>query len=296
MNFVYLILTHKNPAQVYRLIQALNSIESSFIIHVDAKVEIRPFIKFFENYPPGKILFCPDRKNIDWGSYSMVEATMSMIHFLFQMELKADYVHLISGQDYPIKNNKEIVKFFKNNNGKNFIEFFSLPTPKWAEYGMLRIRYLWCVNEFKCIYYNDLDYKKSNNLIHHLPDVITPYGGSQWWSLHIDCVRFLMEEYNKDNILFQFYRYTFIPDEMLFQTLILNSYLKDTVVNDNFRFIKWSNGSWHPDIIGLDHFSSLKTEGKLFARKFESVNDKTVLELLDVYRDSKFNLIENELQ
>ena len=109
MNFAYLILAHQNPEQLYRLVQALDTDESKFIIHIDAKVEISPFIKLFENYTPGRIFICPGRKNIDWGSYTMVEATMAMLHFLFQLELKVDYVHLISGQDYPVKSNEEIV-------------------------------------------------------------------------------------------------------------------------------------------------------------------------------------------
>jgi hypothetical protein len=289
MNFAYLILAHQNPEQLYRLVQALDIDESKFIIHIDAKVEISPFIKLFENYTPGRIFICPGRKNIDWGSYTMVEATMAMLHFLFQLELKVDYVHLISGQDYPVKSNEEIVNFFKNQRGKNFIESFTLPDSRWRERGLLRINYKWGINEHKNIFYNDLDYKEAYPPLPHLPEGIIPYGGSQWWSLHIDCVRFIMEEFDRDSDLFQFYRYTFIPDEMLFQTLIMNSHFKDTVVNDNSRFIKWSNGSWHPETIGLEHLKDLMTKRKLFARKFEYDDDKTVLNQLDEIRNCNFH-------
>lgn len=294
MNFAYLILAHKDPDQVCRLVQSLNTNESKFIIHIDSKVEIRPFLRLFENYPEGKIFFCPGRKSIDWGSYSMVEATMAMIQFMFKMELEVDYVHLISGQDYPVMSNYEIEQFFKTNSGKNFIEFFSLPDDRWRERGLLRINWQWGINEHKNIFYNDLDYKAAYPPLPHLPDGIIPYGGSQWWSLHIDCVRFIMEEYDCVSDLFKFYRYSFIPDEMLFQTLLLNSHFKDTVVNDNFRFIKFSNGSWHPETIGLGHLEELSTKGKLFARKFEYGEDKAVLDHLDKNRNNNLNPTDNE--
>jgi hypothetical protein len=285
MTFAYLILAHKNPAQLHRLVQTLDSNENIFIIHVDAKVAVRPFIKFFENYSSKKIFFCPNRKNIVWGSYGMVEATISLIHFLLKMEFEPDYVHLISGQDYPVRDNEEITSFFKNHNGKNFLNYFSLPDKRWPENGMNRIQFRWAVNEHQSIFHNDLDYKKAYNPMPQFPEGITPYGGSQWWSLNINCIRFLMEEYLRDNSLFQFYRYSLIPDEMLFQTLILNSRFKDTVVNENLRYIKWQNGALHPETIGIDHLSSMVVKGELFARKFES--EDNILDQLDIHRKNK---------
>ena len=39
----YLVLAHKNPDQLYRMITALNDNVSHFFIHIDAKSPIAPF-------------------------------------------------------------------------------------------------------------------------------------------------------------------------------------------------------------------------------------------------------------
>ena len=44
----YLILAHKNPQQLYRLIKALDDGKSQFFIHVDSKTAIEPFTALFQ--------------------------------------------------------------------------------------------------------------------------------------------------------------------------------------------------------------------------------------------------------
>jgi hypothetical protein len=66
-----------------------------------------------------------------------------------------------------------------------------------------------------------------------------PYGGSQWWSLTGTCVESVLESWLKGGELFDFYRHTLCPDEMLFQTFLMNSQHRETLVNNNLRKIEW---------------------------------------------------------
>jgi len=281
MTFVYLVLAHKNPVQLYRLIKALNIDENYFLVHVDAKTAIRPFIKLFENCPPAKIFFCPHRFNISWGCFSMVEATLSLIQYYDKLGIEADYVHLMSGQDYPIQSAENIQRFFLENKGKSFLDYFTLPTEYWPEKGMNRINYLWGLNTDLAFYYNNLDYKDLIQPKTSLPEGITPFGGSQWWSLHTDCIRYIAEECTESNILYNFYRHTLISDEMFFHTFIMNSPLRDTIVNNNLRYTQWQPNNMHPDTITMSHWEDLITSNKLFARKFDLVPENEVMDKLD---------------
>ena len=44
MKIAYLISAHKNPMQLGRMVQALHTEDARFFVHVDANVDIKPFI------------------------------------------------------------------------------------------------------------------------------------------------------------------------------------------------------------------------------------------------------------
>ncbi|NJN99140.1 MAG: hypothetical protein HC875_36125 [Anaerolineales bacterium] len=73
-----------------------------------------------------------------------------------------------------------------------------------------------------------------------------------------------------------------MPDELFFQTVLLNSPLRDTIVNDDLKHIQWSTPtSAHPDIFSKEDFEKLNRSPKLFARKFDTKHDTVILDLID---------------
>ena len=66
------------------------------------------------------------------------------------------------------------------------------------------------------------------------------YGGSCWWSLTREAVSYICAHYNWQG-WYDRLEDTFVPDELYVQTLLLNSGLRDTLVNDNLRYILWEN-------------------------------------------------------
>ena len=63
-----------------------------------------------------------------------------------------------------------------------------------------------------------------------------------------------------------------IPDELFFQTLIMNSTLRDSVVNDNLRYLDWSREP-APAVLGVGDVDRMLGSDKLFARKFDETVD-----------------------
>jgi hypothetical protein len=72
-----------------------------------------------------------------------------------------------------------------------------------------------------------------------------------------------------------------VPDESFFQTILINSRLADRIVNDDLRYIDWSEGRASPRILTSDDLDSLLASGDLFARKFDARVDERVLDMLD---------------
>jgi hypothetical protein len=281
MIFAYLILAHKNPQQLSRLVRALMYDDVYIIIHIDKKV--RPD-EFSNLLPVSDNVIFSRQKQVSWGGFGMIEATLEMMRTMYACNIQPDYVHLISGQDFPLQPYGEILRFFRENRGKNFLEAHTIPSPRLSELGLNRIQYKWFVEDEGCPRAAQLvDIQRQRNMIRSFFDDIQPYNGSQWWSLTGDCVQWLYQTCRPGNRLYDFYKYTFCPDEMLFHTMLLNSEWKDSITDNNLRCINWNTGPEYPKIWRRGDFDSLTASGKLFARKFDDTVDNAVLDKLEVY-------------
>jgi hypothetical protein len=296
VNIAYLILAHQNPEQVIRLINRLDAQGISFFIHIDKKFH-GVFRRVYESLQDRPNCFFVKRETIRRGTFTQVKATLNGIRQICDSKVDFDFVITLSGQDYPLKRNHEIEEQLRRYKGKQLLEHFALPhdelwPPNGGLYRIERYRF-WLFNRY-FIYppYNKrtikyylatlflsllLDKKRE------VPHGFKPYGGSDWWCLSGDCIGFVNDlvktQTGKD--LLKFYRYAISPNEMFIHTVVMNSHLKETVVNDNLRYIDWSSNLPHPAILTKEDFERLMSSDKLFARKFDSTIDSEVLDLID---------------
>jgi len=278
MTVVYLILAHNNPKQLQRLVKNLQAANVFVFIHIDKKTDEKPFVELLQHFK--NVFFCDKRISVNWAGFSIVEATVLLMESMLQQIEVPDYVHLLSGQDFPLRSPEQIENFLKRNYGHNFIEFEPFPITDWNFGGMDRIEYNWFID--------NLGYKRANELIKYqkpkkINSRITTYGGSQWWSLTGECVVWLFEQCRKGNEIYDFFKYTLIPDEMLFQTMLIHSPFKETLINTNVRKIDRFNLGPFSHIWLNNDIEILKKTPKFFARKFDEKEDETVLDELETF-------------
>jgi hypothetical protein len=285
MVFAYLILAHTRPQQLANLVQALMDENVYFIVHIDKKMRAEEFADIL---PVSNHVFFSRQVKVSWGGFGMIEAVVEMLRTMYEHRIQPDYVHLLSGQDFPLKSSQEIFQFFHENRGRNFLEAHTIPSPHLSESGLNRIQYKWFIEDEGYHRAAQLvEIQKQRNMIRpYFPDV-QAYNGSQWWSLTGDCVEWLYQSCCQGNRLYDFYKYTFCSDEMLFHTALLNSEWKDSIVNDNLRCINWESGPEYPKIWRSEDFEYLRSSGKLFARKFDETVDNEILDKLNKYTHIK---------
>jgi uncharacterized protein (DUF952 family) len=121
--------------------------------------------------------------------------------------------------------------------------------------------------------------KKAKDKRKFLKD-IKPFAGWQWWTITKECGEYIIDYVDKNESYCDFYKYTLLPDEGFFQTIILNSYLKHRVVNDNLRYTEGKSGEMHPHILTKKCFNKIINSNKLFARKFDINVDKEIIEMI----------------
>lgn len=310
MQLNYIILAHKNPFQIKRLISRLNSPENSFYIHVDAKEDINSFKHILFQFNNIYFLENQSRREIIWGDLSMVEATVKIMEECI-CKTNSGYCVLLSGQDYPLQKNENIHSFFKNNYGKIFISIFSLPINHWHNGGLPRLdkykinksaqrkHFLLLPSIFEREFYkmktlgklNFLRKTKNWNGIFQVfikrkfPKYLRPYGGGQWWALPIETVNKILEFIRSHPDYVKYHKYTLIPDEIFFHSIIM--YLeKESQINisPSITYVNWERTSGPlPVTFTKNDFEELKEASKnyLFARKFDAKNDQEIMDKID---------------
>ncbi len=210
-----------------------------------------------------------------WGSFKLVQATLdAMEHF---RDMPYDYFINLSGQCYPLRPIEQIKQRLAVSNGSSFMEYEPFPRERWADEngGYRRVQK---------IFFRPFKHASiwSVPRIRTIPLGMRPYGGSQWFCLHKRHVELVLSFLEEHPEVVSFYKRSLIPDEMFFQTILMNSEVRDEIVNDSKRFTDWSKKCTPlPAVLLTEDVPRLERSNKFFARKFDPLIDSKVLDILD---------------
>ncbi|NHE55601.1 beta-1,6-N-acetylglucosaminyltransferase [Cyclobacterium plantarum] len=311
MTINYLILAHTNPLQVKKLVTALNHKNSYFYVHVDLKAKLSPFKDALREFPNLYMLPENQRETCNWGGIGIVKATFTMLKLVDQRGKKG-YAVLLSGQDYPIKSIDYIDSFFQSNEGKDFISWFSLPTTIWARGGMDRLNWykidlsdnrgdfvqlpsihakeFYSFDSFKKLVKSIsrgkikelqvLLYKKS------FPAYLKPYGGDTWWALNTETISKILTFIQDHPDLLKYLADSLLPDEMLFQSLVLELNKENLgQIHDCLTYVNWSGSidDPSPQTFTTEDIPRLRdlSPNFLFARKFDIISNPQLLDSIE---------------
>ncbi|QNK63155.1 glycosyltransferase [Pedobacter sp. PAMC26386] len=282
MRIAHIIIAHKNPAQLERLIRAMRHPQFDFYIHLDQKVNMASF-KYLEQLE--QVYFIINRTVCTWGGFSIVEATIRSIDEVQQKGIVYDFLNLISGQDYPVKPTDVIYDFFNKYQGYSFISFDnSNDTSWWNE----------AVGRYEAFHFTDMDFRGKyfvqrvvNSIVpkRKFPVSLDLYGGNKsgWWTVTSDCAAYVSAYFKANPKMISFLRMTWGCDEFVVASILMNSQYQDKLINENHRYIDWTENEAHPKILTTDDFPQIIESGMLFARKFDLEADANVLDLLDLH-------------
>ncbi|MEH2404124.1 beta-1,6-N-acetylglucosaminyltransferase [Nostoc sp.] len=294
MKIAYVILAHKYPEQLVRLIYKLNTDDVSFFLHIDKKADDKFYhqvLTQLKNFPNVSFI---KRYHLTWGSFDIVRASLEGIKSIVETGTYFDYVIHLSGQDYLIKSNEQIKKFFKENQGKEFITYFPLPYALW--YGGLTRLECWYIRWNNKIYRipEKREFKsRINSFLYSLLLLLVPkrrkfpegfalYGGSAFWCLTGECIKWINDFVKQNPKFVNRFNYTFCPDELFYQILIVNSPFQEKIINTSLTYLEWTiDYSGHPKTLEKNDFEKIRESEKLFARKFDMTIDPDILDMID---------------
>jgi Core-2/I-Branching enzyme len=279
MKIAHLLMVHKNPAQVERLLAALAHEQADCYIHLDSKADFREFA--YLAHRPG-VHFISRRYAVRWASYHFTRAILECTRQVLATGIQYDFINLLSGQDYPIKPIAEIHAFLARHRGQSFMSFERDGT-RWWQHARSR------VEQYHTTYFRFPGQYRLQAVLNTLlpkrrfPLPYTLYGSSDssWWTISAECAAYLVRFVDEHPKLRRFSRFTWGSDEFLPATILLNSPLRARITNENHRYIDWSEGGANPRVLELADFDRLARSPKLFARKFDDTHDAEILNRID---------------
>lgn len=296
---LYVLLVHNHPAFVKRLINALNEPQHTFIVHVDEKYsEMQEDLLAYASTIENVFIMEENRLRLNWGGYSIVNATLSAMQLALLSERHFDFMVDLSGTHYPLKSNKAIRKQLSEKPYAVYMDVGEEPTRPPAE--------MWH------------HYVECDDTIHRITRLPMLRGmnihiGSQWFAIP----RHLVEWYLYDPLPYDYSFYAthiIVADENYFQTLFKNSPYCEDLVPKNLLFVlfdKWENERANetmqerderkclspdpdhcgrsPTTLNLSFKKLLSISKALFARKFDPADDGSMalVDLIDEWRSNE---------
>lgn len=308
MKFLYLIQTHKNPEQIYRLVRLIKTANSEALIILShdskaAKLDLDPL----KDLPGDEVVLLTAKSGR--GDLSLVLAYLEALDWLEEHNIEFDWLTNLSGQCYPTQPIEAFEGLLAKAEYDGFLEYFELFSDQngwgvrtsqdrylyhyWRPGVMLSTWQRAALKPLKVVVNNTQPLARlqwyNGELMLGLrtqapfDQSLTGYGGSYFHSLSRKCVKFLYD-FSKSQSgmeMIEFYKKTWVPVESFLQTVLVNN--KDfKLCEDNKRYMNWSATSYgHPGIVTAEDYPGLTKDNVFFARKFDINKDSQVLDVLD---------------
>lgn len=288
MKHAILILAYNNFEILNHLVDYFK-IDCYVLIHIDKKVVVNDDL-MLELKAKSQVVDVYQKFTIHWGGYSILECELFLLKEAIRLT-DANYFHLISGQDYPIKPLSVFLRYFDQRNGWEFISYVHIPHKNFQENTYDRFCYYLPYDLFddkcrstqfvQCI----LKWQKKLKIKRSIPNEFDHlYGGSQWFSITRVSVIKILDHTKRFPKFYKRLRFTFAPEEVYIVTLIVNLMPKYVIMNNNLRFIRWKyeNGNI-PANLSIEHFHLLTETDAFFARKVSKEVSNELINVIDTY-------------
>lgn len=314
MRVAFLVLNHRRPAQLVRLLTTLRSQlpDSPIAVHHDVFHGELPS-ELIEHL--GNVHLLTSGKRMMWGDYSIMEVCLWSLAWM-RDHLEFDWVVMLSAQDYPIKPLEKLADDLAQDAADAVFSAVPLSQLTIIERIKSRQRYLFqygaAVPDWSASYRTGIrgllgqgtrSLVAALNMVqplfrlYRLPDGMpyrfgwrarrTPFDGSwpcwkgsQWFGLSHDALEYVLTYLSNHPEYVNYYSRTMVPDESMLATVVFNSpNLK--VANRDVTYTRWRIGSGHPDVFVAADLPELATVPQYFARKFDIDKDACILDELD---------------
>jgi hypothetical protein len=265
---VFLIQAHKDMGQLNTLVEQLRDDDFLIYVNLDRKSTLDPAAVSRHARQ------VRHRVDVHWGTFSQVQAALNSLDQIVAEVPAFDKVIFLSAQDFPLLSNARLKAALAALRGHELLDAVVIGSAPGQWHADDRYQYFsFDGGSYVAYLAGRLANRamRAAGVVRHLPDGMQPYGGSSWWGLSRDCVRLLLARTAREPRLARFFRTVTCPDEMFFQTLVMNSPFRARVLGENFRYVQWpENGARNPKILDEGDYERITASHAHFCRKLDS--------------------------
>lgn len=291
MSLAFLILAHRQPAQVARLFETVYHPDDCFVLHFDRRApeELHALGRELSAKHPN-VCVLPARE-IVWGGPQMAETQIQAMAIALVSHPRWTHFLNLTGQDFPLRNRAGMLARLEP--GRSYLSWFDpLSDGLWrnARERLQRRHLAWPWLQ-RLLAVPGLG-RRLRALLgwrgrvpsvpgwrRHLPRSFHCYGGANHVVLARAAARYLVADPAALRIR-RWMRGAAHSDELVFQTVLLNSPLAPTLVNTSLREIDFPRDAPHPRTFTQADLPRLLGSDALVARKFDVTVDAGVLDIL----------------
>lgn len=219
--------------------------------------------------------------NSKLGGYSQILATLKLMEETARSKIDFSFYHFISGQDFPLVNNKIFDDYFEKHEKYSFV---GIDKRSYADrYELYHLNDIINVASFPC---NKIEglltkiQKPINKFIRlRKPIGIKVYKGSNWWSINKKMFEYIQCFLQNHKSYIDRFRHTSCCDEVFFHTIMFNSSLKDYIITNNLRYVDWHPKNKHdslPRVLDETDYETIIKTQSLFCRKIDPIISKKI--------------------
>ncbi len=271
---VVVVLSHRDPPLIHRLVRRVTEGTNTI-----AAVHYDPRGPELGLPATDSVLMVPDPQPCDWGGMGLANAMLRSISFAYSAVPDLSWVLLISGQDYPCGSMLTVEDHLRTTAADAYLRWFkvgpdaSQDVHPWQ--ARTRRRYL-----------------HRRRLPHTHRSVPFPrhspfhggthlFVGDMWVNLSATAVGHVLAQRRRLGRVERYLSRCSIPDEALLPSLLLNDANHLNVVNNRRRYIRWVEGSPHPEFLTGADLPDIAASQDFFARKVDSARTPMILDRLD---------------
>ncbi len=212
------------------------------------------------------VRFSP-RVACEWGTFSLVEATIGAAAEMLAAFAQVSHVYLASGSCIPIRRVQDLQAHLDANPETDFIESVTTADVGWTVGGLnkerftLRFPFAW--KRRRVLFDGYVRLQRLLGVQRRIPAGIVPHLGSQWWCLTRRSLSAILSHPDRPRHDRYFHR-VWIPDESYFQTLVRQV---STRVESRSLTLSKFDFQGRPHIFYDDHLHLLRQSEAFVARK-----------------------------
>jgi hypothetical protein len=266
-----LVLAHGAPSVLGFSARKYQEAGFKVLVHVDKKIDIDRYRQEMGPSAEG-CNFISDRKNIHWGGFSMIEATMELMsEALSDGQIKR--LALVSDDSIPCRPISELAiqlsmdverigmrklgaqdYFFERYRGFFFFDHIAT-APRWRPMHVSQVDHELISNMLAI-----------SSLMARGKKVIDVFHGSQWWCLTRDCAELVLGVHRTDAQIRESFKFSGVPDESYIQSIIGN-YAADRMIAHSPMLVDWSREPWPFVFSSVEDIKARVQDHHAFVRK-----------------------------